>query len=669
MSNKIIGYGRALGQGLGMGWGDEAEALAMSLAPGRTYEEELSRIRGEYGQFMEENPVGALATEFAGGAIPSIAAMLLPGGQPVAAARTVGGLARLRAAIQSMSGAGKPVAQRTLGQNLGRASMVGAGQGAIAGAGASEGSRTPGAIIGGALGAGLGPAAIAAPALLGTAGRWVGQHMSPSIKNIEDAAARRMSAGMDMSPGEMQSILAEDAAMGVPSMPMNVSRGATGTADVLAQRPGESQKVIGEAIGRQREGARDRLTGQIRENLSPDSYYGTRETVQQRLRDNARDAYQAAYEFGPVDDPVIMAMLRVPQFQAAFQRAQSIAELEQATARATGQDPSQFALERVYRSTGQLDPDAVAALQQMGIPEDRIPEYLSRAGGAAMQMEEVAIPDVRTLDYIKRGLDSLIDQGFRGEGMSTAEARALRDLRNSFVQRIDDVVPEYGAARRVYGGDLEVMEALDAGYENFAKLDPEEISMMWKTFSDAEKSAFRTGAARSLWGAVMNPSAEADYAKRIIGSPATREKLRAIFPTDAGYELFEAALQRESQLFKDASTILAGSATARRQAGMEAFEADPLMDAASVLAAQGFESGLINGVLNMFSKGKVSDSVAKKMAEWLTADDPQKVAAVVEALEAFSQQQAPRSTRRVGYSAGVSGGVLGAGFPAPEAEE
>jgi hypothetical protein len=672
MANKITGYARALGQGLGMGWGDEAEAKARSMASGRPYEEELAKIRSEYSQFMEENPVGALATEFAGGAIPSIAAMMIPGAQPAgvaSGARTLGALNRLRSSLQSMAGSGKTAAQRSLGENLARASIVGGTQGMIGGAGASEGSRTPGAIIGGVLGAGLGPAAIAAPALLGSAGRWMGQHASPSIQTIEDAAARRMLQGLGMPPAEMQSDLADAASMGVPALPMNVSRGATGQADILAQRPGESQQMIGEAIGKQREGARDRLVGQVRSQLSPDGYYDARESVQQRLRENARDAYQAAYDFGQVDDPVIMDLLKVPQFKAAFNRAQSIAEMEQAGARALGRDPSEYALQRVYRSTGDFDPEAVAALRQMGIPEDKIPQYLSQAGGAAMQMEEVAIPDVRTLDYIKRGLDSLIDQGFRGEGMSTAEARALRDLRNTFVQRIDDVVPEYGAARRVYGGDLEVMEALDAGYENFAKMDPEQISMAWRNYSDAEKAAFRTGAARNLWGVVMDPSAEADYAKRIIGSPATRQKLKAIFPSDAGYDLFEAALQRESQLFKDASTILAGSATARRQAGMEAFEADPLLDAASVLAAQGFETGLVNGVINMFSKGRVSDSVAKKMAEWLTADDPQKVAAVVEALEAFSQQQTPKTIRRTGMSAGVSGGTLGAGFPAPTQEE
>jgi hypothetical protein len=692
MANDLYNAGRALGQGVMFGFSDEAEAKARAERSGRPYDEELANIRREYAQFGEEYPIAQPALEFVGGALPAIAGMLIPGGQvsaPASVARllgplsrvgaevarqpgvrnVVGGLSRTADVLGDITGYGKTVSQRSLAENIGRGAVTGGVQGALSGAGASEGSRAAGALIGGVLGAGLGPAAVAVPALIGSAGRWMGQYASPSLQAIEDAAARRMSRSMGMTPEEMQTSITEAASMGVPAMPMNVSRGATGQADILAQRPGESQRVIGEGISQQREGARDRLIDQVRSNLSPAGYYSTRDAVQQELRDNARDAYRAAYDFGAVDDPVIMDLLRVPQFKAAFQRAQSIANLEQAGAKARGEDPSQFALERVYRSTGQFDPAAVDALRQMGIPEDKIGSYLTQAGDSAMQMEEVAIPDVRTLDYIKRGLDSLIDQGFRGEGMSTAEAKALRELRNTFVDRIDTVVPEYADARRIYSGDLEVLDALDSGYENFAKMDPEEISMAWGGYSDAEKAAFRTGAARNLWSVVMNPSAEADYAKRIIGSPATRQKLQAIFPSDAAYKLFEAAMQRESQLFKDASTVLAGSATARRQAGMEAFEADPLLDAASVLATQGFEGGLINGVLNMFSKGRVSDSVATKMAEWLTADDPQKVAAVVDALNAFATRQAPTVTRRTGYSAGVSGGTLGAGFPAPEEQQ
>ena len=45
----------AIGQGLGMGWGDEAEAWLRAKSGEGDYEQNLSKIRKEYGQFSKEN--------------------------------------------------------------------------------------------------------------------------------------------------------------------------------------------------------------------------------------------------------------------------------------------------------------------------------------------------------------------------------------------------------------------------------------------------------------------------------------------------------------------------------------------------------------------------------------------------------------------------------------
>lgn len=651
------GYTRALGQGLSMGWSDEAEAKTRAATTGMPYEQALAQVRNEYSQFAEDNPIGAPLTEFVGGIAPSIAAMFLPGGQAAgvaSGARTLGALGR--------------IGGRSTGQNVLRATGTGIGTGAISGAGSTEGDR----VVGGALGAGIGgvlaPVAQLAPGLVGAGYRSVSDRFRSSPDVIEAAAARRINRALgDMTPQEMMQKINEDALMGIPSMPANVSRGLLGVTETMAQRPGRSSEIIGEAIGRQREDMRDRIVGQTQNNLSPNRYFDDRDAAVEALRTGARPYYQAAYSVGQIDDPVINDLLRIPQFKQAFDRAQSIANIEKANAAALGEDVSDYTLQRVYRSTGELDPAAVQALRNMGIPEDRIPDYLARAQGDVMSMEEITLPDVRTLDYIKRGLDSMIDQGYRGVGMSTAEASALKNLRTTFVNRIDDIVPEYRQARNRYSGDLEVRDALDLGFEKFNTLQPEQLSRMFNEFGDAEKNAFRTGAARRLYDVVMGPSNDADYAGRIIRSPKTQEKLRAIFPSDSQYSLFEAALTRESELFRDASRALAGSATARRTAGLQEFEADPLMDAASALATQGFERGIVSGILNLIGKGTVSDDLANKMAEWLSSNDPQKIAAVVQKLEQYQATAVPTFGGRRAASTGFVGGVQGmsgeAGLP------
>lgn len=687
MANDLYNVGRALGQGVSMGWSDEAEAAARAARSGRPYEDELAAVRAEYARFAEEYPVAQPVLEFVGGALPAVAAMVAPGGQaalPASLARLASPLARAGAAIgrapglrrtgnvlRDIVGYGKTVPQRSLGQNIGRASVIGATQGALGGAGAAEGSRTMGAIFGGAIGAPLGAASVVAPAAIGAAGRYGGQYLAPTEDTIKMAAARRLNNALqeaNMTPAEMRARVELDRAMGVPSLPLNVSPEMTTIAETMATRPGSGQSQIGRSIASQRENVRERLADQIQTQLSPTSYFATREAVTDALRRDAGQAYDAAYAVGTIDDPRILDYLNDPEFRKAFDVAKELADKQAREARRTGADPTPFEMEQVYRSTGQVDPERLALLQQMGLSDDMIGRYLADLGPAAMTTERVALPNVRTLDYIKRGLDVMIEKGMAGDAIQRENARLLRQARNNFVTRLDEVVPEYKAARQQYAGEMEVLEALDQGFKNFEKMKHEEVSELWNTFSTAEKDAYRMGAARNLWGQIMDPNADADYANRLINSRARRMKLQAIFPSQAQYDLFERALRRESEIFKNATKVLGLSPTARRMAALEAFESDPILEAATTLATQGFEGGLTAMVMNALSKGRVSDDVAAQLSEWLTADDPTKLAAAVSALNQFSSQQARVLPQRAGASAGFTGGMLGAGFPAPEQE-
>ena len=138
-----------IGQGLLLGWGDEAEAWVRSKLGEGTYEEAVAEIRAGNEAYSEDSPYASLAGEIVGGLIPTAAALVatpFTGGASTAAAS--GNLARLAS-----------IGARRLGP-LGTAGIVGATEGAIAGAGmAEEGGRLKGAgtgaVIGGALGTGI----------------------------------------------------------------------------------------------------------------------------------------------------------------------------------------------------------------------------------------------------------------------------------------------------------------------------------------------------------------------------------------------------------------------------------------------------------------------------------------------------------------------------------
>jgi hypothetical protein len=131
--------------------------------------------------------------------------------------------------------------------------------------------------------------------------------------------------------------------------------------------------------------------------------------------------------------------------------------------------------------------------------------------------------------------------------------------------------------------------------------------------------------------------------------------------------MFEAALQRENQLFQQANKILAGSPTARRQAGIEAF--DEGESAVNAFVGNSITGGWVNSLMNMAAtaatKSDISDEVAAKVAKLLSSSNPAEVAAAVKILErnAAKSQQAVTKLNR-----GEIGAIMGstiASSPSP----
>ena len=606
-----------LGQGLGMGWGDEAEAWLRSKLGNESYETVLQKIRGEYGQYAKQYPITQGVSEFVGGAAPGVAMMFVPGMQPA-------GLARLGA--------------------------LGAASGAISGAGsATEGDRTSGAgggaLIGGGLGVGL-PLALRGA---GGAAKWLRERLFSTPEVVQDRALEKMTDAMrqaKVNPQDVAAKMAQDRAMGVPSVLANANPALRDLAEAVAQRAGAGSNVIEKNLTAQKLGARDRVQAQTTAALKPVDYYGLEDNLTAQLRNNAKGLYEKAYAHGDVDDPRIVEVLKNPQFKAFFDKARSIADTEAQTAKLKGEDPLKFALPEIYKPSGKFD-----------------------ASGAEI-LDLVKLPDVRTLDYIKRGIDATIDSGFRGKGMSTAEASALRDLRKQFVNAIDENVPAYKSARQTYAGDLETLDALRMGRDEFKNLDHEQVKKMVDTMGTGEKDAFRTGVARSIYDTIMVPSNNPNTAQRVIGSPDMQKKLATLFDNPADFELYKAALMRESQLFGESNKILGNSATARRTELGKSLDEDTGMIESAAKAATGNFSGALSGmVMGAIRSGQMSKARAEKMAEMLMAKDPHEVAAAVQMIEDYATKQAPKKFKATLGEAGTVTGTTSAIYPAPAATE
>jgi hypothetical protein len=629
MADRMTGAARAfLGQGLGMGWGDEAEAFFRSRLGNEQYDDALQKIRQEYAQYSKEAPIASTVAEFGGGMAPALGMMFLPGAQGAAAAQ----------------------AQRTTAGTLARLAGLGAATGAVSGAGSAvEGDRLSGGAAGGILGGAIGLGTPIALRSAKGAGSWLRDRLAPSEAAIATRAGEKLSGAMkesNLTPQQIEQMMVRDRAMGVPSTVANVDYALADLAEAVAQRTGKGTRKVEKTLSQQKAGSRERTYQQVAKGLKPGDYYADEAKLVQDLRSKAGTMYDEAYAWGDVDDPRIVEALKNPQFQSFFAKARSIADTEAQAAKLRGEDPSRFALPEIYKPTGKL----------------------TESGAEILELTK--LPDVRTLDYIKRGIDASIESGFRGQGMSTAEASALRGLRKEFVNAIDENVPAYRAARQEYAGDMEVIDAMRAGLSDFGKLDSEQVVKMVAGMGKAEKEAFRTGVARSLYGKVMDPSTNFNAASRIINSPETVSKLQPLFDDPAHFRLFQTALEREAQLFQQANKILGGSQTAKRGAMREALDEGPgVGEAVANAVTGGFWPSLTSMAARVARSSTLSPQVADKLSDMLMAKNPSEVAAVVKFLEQYEKGLAPKAVRSTATERGAVMGGATSIFPAPMVEQ
>jgi hypothetical protein len=590
-----------LGQGLALGWGDEIEAGTRAMMSDRSYDQIVDEIRKNNAQFASDYPTTSVGLEFAGGVLPGVAAMFIPGGQAL-------GTAQLERA-----GAGA-LAKLAL-----KNAAIGSTVGGIAGAGqANEGNRMAGAgagaVMGGVFGAGL-PLGMRG---IGNAGRWAAERLNPSKAMIENASLSKMSSALrdsNMTPEDMKYMLSLDRAMGVPSVIANAGTGLSDLAETVAQRSGAGARNIEKVLGTQKAGIRDRVYQQTKNQMRPGEYYDDLDNLILDMKTKSQPLYDQAYSVGEVKDPKVLEFFKLPQFQKGISRAQELLAAE----------------------------------------------------GRDLDMSK---PTVEVLDQVKRGLDGLIEKETDSvTGKVSDLGRVYTIKKNEYLKALDEAVPEYKQARDSYRGDAEIKTAMQAGMDDFNKLDPEQVKKMIGGFNSAEREAFKTGAARNIYGMLMNPSNDFNAAKKIINSPNMRNKLEPLFDSKDHFDLYKNALERESQLFTTANKILGGSQTGKRAQMREEFEDQSGIGEAIKQGIMGNVWSSLGGLaMKAASSAQMSKETAEQLSKMLMSSDPREVALVVNQLEEYAAKAAPKALRTKATETGAVSGLTNAIFPSPMVE-
>jgi hypothetical protein len=598
------GFGRAALQGLSMGFSDEAEAKLREARGEGRYEDILAGIRQAKQRFEEEYPVGSTLAEI-GGSIPTMVA----GGM---------GAARLASQIPSIASRMSPLTTGITG-----ASATGGLTGAVTGAGQAEpGQRMVGAAIGGGVGTALGPVGQVATGVGGKAvsrGLEVGKSVigMDATKQFQRRADEKLLQALrrdGLSPQEAANRLQSIQASGYkPETIVEVGgKNTRALADLVARYPGAAQ--VAEEL------AEERITGQAGRVISDfERVFGRRESALDVAEDviRRRDAasaplYRRAYqEGGVIQDPRIDELMKLSAFKDAYKTARELAEFD-------------------------------------GINLPANVDDLKKLGGF----------DLRTLDYIKRGLDDvLFVKATPMSGTGKQVVGRLKEKRREFVDILDEVGPaSYQQARQAFAGPTEVRDAIEAG-QNFTRLSPNQLEKDFARLSPAEKEGFQLGVLESVRSNIEKGGDGSDVLRRVWSSPEKRKQLQVILGNEQFRDLSN-SLAREKIIRRTDVTVTRGSQTMERQLLQREFEGtDELIP---LMRQRGPISGTGEYLLRtMTGPGQPT---AEALAPTLFSTDMQRQLQELTRLQSLDEllrRQAAVRGGAVGTATGTQAGLLG----------
>jgi hypothetical protein len=600
---REYGFGRAALQGLSMGFSDEIEARARAARGEGEYSQILAEIQSAKRQFEQENPMSSLATEIVGG-IPTMFA----GGL---------GLARTASMIPSLAARLSPRAIR-----YGGAAGSGAVTGAISGAGTAQpGERLSGAAGGAATGAILGPASeVGMQGVQSVGGKvkqvvksTVGANQVADFKKRADEKLIQALQRDGFTPTQIIEKLKVAQRSGYKPEAI-VDLGGENTqrlADIVAQYPGAAQIA--------RDMAEERLSGQAG-RITQDFQAALRfqgsaselaDEIATKRTQMAAPLYQQAYqEGGVINDKRLDKFFEISAFKDAYKTARELAELD-------------------------------------GVQLPVNIEDLKSLGGY----------DLRTLDYIKRGLDDVLYvRSIPTAGTGKQVLGRLKDKRREFVGIIDEVgPPSYKQARDMFAGQSEILDAIESG-QKFTDLSPDQLSKMFGKMTQGEKEGFRAGVYESVKQNIAKGADGANVLRRVWNSPQKRDQLRIIVGEDNWGDLTN-ALAREKIIFQTGSRITGGSQTMPRQLAQREFEG---VDELVPLVQQ---KGLVGGPVNYFLRSMTGPGqpTAEALAPTLFSTNFDKQMRELMRLQSVDQmlrRQAAIRGGAVGAGAGTQAGLL-----------
>jgi hypothetical protein len=591
-------------QGLTFGFGDEFEAVIKTLKNKKPYEQNLAAVQFAKQEYEAEKPYQAMASEIAG----SLPVAFAAGKTAVQAAGKIPQVANLLSKIPSSF------------STVASTSGAGAIGGGLTGAGtAQEGERMAGAEKGAVQGAVLAPVVLAGMKAGGATTKAVAEKLGipdlaktivdatkdiPIVKNITgktadffgmsgDAVQRKADTKIiqalqrdSLTLPEIKTAMDQIRLSGYkPETIMEFGGKATKQlGETVASYPGA--RVVAENLAEERKsGAGNRILTDFQQafNVNKDPMEIADDII--KLRNAAsKPLYDAAYA-SPVSigNKTIDNIMLDPAFQSAYARANRIATRE-------------------------------------GFP-------------LAPLKPEGNTFDLKTIDYIKRGIDDEINWSKTpASGLGKDEVNSLKKVRGEFMGVVDSQAPvEYKQARQAFGGPTQVFDAIENG-RGFFDIDARTLKKTYDGLNPAEKDGFAIGAYDAIRTKIQSGADGIDQIKRTFGSPEKRDQIKVLIGDDA-FKNLELQLGREKAIRSTDIQITGGSPTQRRTEAAKEFEGS------TELVPQMAEKGLVKGGMDYLLRSVTGPGgrTAETLAPDLYSVDPARQAQVVDRLKLLDE--------------------------------
>lgn len=443
----------------------------------------------------------------------------------------------------------------------GRAAEIGGAMGGTGGFLGTEGNlqdRELGGLLGTGGGAALGLAGQPLMELLGLGLKKTGEASLGAVNTIRNQANARSDPTGQAERLLARSFMDDNVPLGYGPAPVNpplpgqgaINIGGENVASLGRQATaamGPTRAKAAEFFGEQASAAPDRAADALK-GLSSKGYYGTLEALDKGREAAAAPLYKAAREKGSVGvwNDHLSELIKRPSLGSAWQRAKAIA----------------------------------------GDRGDALPEIFTMdAAGNITGVKQV--PDLKTWDYIKRGLDDVIadnKNSITGK-IETDKGRGVVALKRELLDELDAQIPEYKAAREAYAGPSHSIEVVDQGRDFWkSKGDPADTIRAFKDMSAADKDYARIGIVREAMKDVGNTADAGSVYVKLFNTPNKRALLETAFPDRASFEKFATQMRAEKEMLATNRTVTGGSPTSRIDADKAALsEGNNVIDWVSAL--------------------------------------------------------------------------------------